>query len=160
MKLSDYAQIAEIVSGIAVVITLIFVVVEIRNNTEVTKAATFDSIQADLADYQLQSLNNEEFGEIVMQLQSGGVQSLSPRQLEINTVRTLVQFKHYERAFSQWKYGNLDDEAWERFRNSICRWRGEEFEQIVGSRIENNSIRSFIDYRRECVEASRVSRQN
>ena len=39
-KLSEWASIAEIVSGIAVVITLVFLIFGIRENTEVTRAAT------------------------------------------------------------------------------------------------------------------------
>ncbi len=41
-KLSDWASIAEIVSSFAVVITLLFLVVGIRENTDVTRAAAFD----------------------------------------------------------------------------------------------------------------------
>ena len=42
-KLSDWASIAEIVSGIAVVITLVFLVLGIRENTEVMRATSFAS---------------------------------------------------------------------------------------------------------------------
>jgi len=43
-KLADWASIAEILSGIAVVITLIVLVVGVRENTEVVRASMFDSI--------------------------------------------------------------------------------------------------------------------
>ena len=46
-KLSDWASIAEIVSGVAVVITLIFLIVGIRENTNVVRASAFsDNLSA------------------------------------------------------------------------------------------------------------------
>ncbi|WGK65155.1 hypothetical protein [Croceiramulus getboli] len=42
--LENYALIAEIVSGIAIVISLVFVGVQIRGNTRATQASTFQSI--------------------------------------------------------------------------------------------------------------------
>jgi hypothetical protein len=41
-KLSDWASIAEIVSGIAVVVSLIFLIAGIRENTEITRAAAYE----------------------------------------------------------------------------------------------------------------------
>lgn len=42
MKLSGWASIAEIISGTAVLITLVFLVFGIRENTEITRAAAYD----------------------------------------------------------------------------------------------------------------------
>jgi hypothetical protein len=43
VKLSDWANVAEVVSGVAVVITLIFLILSIRENTEITRAAAYDT---------------------------------------------------------------------------------------------------------------------
>ena len=154
MKLSDYAQVAEIASGIGVVVTLIFLVVEIRNNTEATKAATYDSISADLAEFQLRLADNDPSIEITTALASnnGSLDSLSSEQLERYTFIMSALFKHYERAFIQWQYGNLDDEAWERLEAQICMPRPELFEEYIWQRIRNNSTQSFIEYRESCGE--------
>lgn len=41
-KLSDWASVAEIVSGVAVVVTLIFLVLGIRENSEITRAVAYE----------------------------------------------------------------------------------------------------------------------
>ena len=48
-RLSDWASIAEIISAVAIVVSLIFVGMQIRDNTVATEAATFqDSVGYDL----------------------------------------------------------------------------------------------------------------
>jgi hypothetical protein len=44
--LEEYALIAEIISAIAVIISLIFVGLQIRSNTKATQASTFHKIDA------------------------------------------------------------------------------------------------------------------
>lgn len=41
-KLSDWANAAQIVSGIAVVVTLLFLILGIRENTAITRATAYD----------------------------------------------------------------------------------------------------------------------
>ena len=41
-KLADWASIAEIISGIAVVVTLIVLIVEVRDNTEVLRVSAYN----------------------------------------------------------------------------------------------------------------------
>jgi len=49
-KLSDWASMAEIASAIAVVVTLVLVLVELRENTEAVRAAARQSIAARIED--------------------------------------------------------------------------------------------------------------
>jgi hypothetical protein len=58
MKLSDWAGIAEIFSGIAVVVTLVFLIIGIRENTEVTRAATYADLLDGLNEYSMQVAAN------------------------------------------------------------------------------------------------------
>ena len=160
MKLSDLAQIAEIFASIAVVATLIVLVFEIRSNTEATVVATYDSLQADLADMQLSIILSELNYEIDSIIADGNIRDLTPVQRNILSERRVVQFKHYERAYSQWRYGNLDDEAWERFERIICQWRGEDFEREVGAVIDATSSRGFVEFRRECTLRQKELEQN
>ena len=43
LKLADFASLAEVVSSVAVLITLVFLVMGIRENTEITRASVFES---------------------------------------------------------------------------------------------------------------------
>jgi hypothetical protein len=152
MKMSEYAQLAEITSGIAIVVTLILLILEIQGNTDATNAATYDSLIADLANYQTQSLSNRELWEAQYLARSGSLDTLSPQQLDLLATSAVIEHKHYERAFIQWQRGNLQGEGWERFERLICTYRGQVFEETAVPRIEFGSTRSFNEFRMQCVQ--------
>ena len=58
MKLEKWALIAEIIGGIAIVLSLVFVGIEIRRNTNAAYAATYDQILADHIDINLAEANS------------------------------------------------------------------------------------------------------
>ena len=43
-RLADWASIAEVISGVAVVLTLIFLIAGIRENTDITRASVYSSL--------------------------------------------------------------------------------------------------------------------
>ena len=58
-KLSDWASIAEIVSGIAVVVALVFLVVGIRENTEMARASMYERTFDSLNQWRMDIANND-----------------------------------------------------------------------------------------------------
>ena len=50
MKLESLAQIAEILGGIAVLVSLVFLIIEIQENTAVSKAATYQHLTGQALD--------------------------------------------------------------------------------------------------------------
>lgn len=48
LTLSDVASIAEVVSGLAVVITLVFLILSVRENSDITRAEMYSSHQESL----------------------------------------------------------------------------------------------------------------
>jgi hypothetical protein len=55
MTLEQLASIGEIVSGIAVIISLVYLAIQIKTNTEAERSATYQSIVSDDADLLLQA---------------------------------------------------------------------------------------------------------
>ncbi|GAB5540068.1 MAG: hypothetical protein Salg2KO_21710 [Salibacteraceae bacterium] len=150
-QLQRYALVAEIVSGLAVLITLVVLIVEVNENTETMKASTYDSIIADIADFRMDIATNDYLSEAGLLSQTEGFESLSPLQLQRRKDTFITLFLHFERAFVHWKAGNLDDEAWARFHDSICRIPGPGFEEVVGTELDNLTTESFQQYRKsEC----------
>lgn len=146
-KLQRLALISEIVGGIAVIVTLVVLIFEVRENTETLKAATYDSLVADLAQHLLENTHDEQVFEAQFIRSTEGLDALTPRQLLRRQQVFVTQFMHYERAFIQWQAGNIDDEAWNRFHRAICRIAGPEFEESVGPRINGITTDSFRLYR-------------
>ena len=95
LKLSDWADIAGIVSGVAVVITLVFLVIGIRENTAVTRASMYERSADRLIDLRNQLLNDPEmlrlFQAYVDRRPEGieGVDRIRLRQLVANISRHL-----------------------------------------------------------------------
>ena len=59
-KLSDWASIAEIISGIAVVVTLIFLIAGIRENTAVLRGSSYSNTLESLNQLQASIMADSE----------------------------------------------------------------------------------------------------
>ena len=120
LKLSDWADIAQIVSGIAVVITLVFVIFEIRENTAITRASVFERSADRLIELRNQTLNDPEIAQLFQAYVEGntegitGVDAIRLRQFVLN------MFQTYEQAYFAEQHGLLGPAEWRRFERQIC----------------------------------------
>ena len=148
MNLSKFSQLAEIASGLAVIVTLVILVLEIRNNTNAIQTGTYDALIADMGSWRMQVVENEQLNSIFF----GGVppQDLSQedRGRLGNTYVSLYQI--YERAFIQNQAGNLDEIAWERFERNICHHRFDGFKEFSSGTYRNTFTSSFYEYWDNC----------
>ena len=120
-KLQEYALIAEIVSAIAIVGSLIFVGLEIRQNTNATFATSYDQLLADQMDLRLRVANNPEliiafdkFREVE------NVNDMATLEYQVGGYVNHALYQLYERAYFAREYGRLGDEEWNRYRKNIC----------------------------------------
>jgi len=151
MNLEQYAKIAEIISGFAVVVSLLLLVREIRDNSELIGSATYDSLVAEVSDWNAVNSTDDSLAEMNFVLSSEGADALSPRQAKLRQDMTISLYQIYERAFIQWELGHLDDEEWERFRAQICSPRDQMFRDFVEPRLESRVSSRFNSYRIECT---------
>jgi len=116
-SLSDWAKVAEIGAATCVIISLIFVGLEIRNNTEATEAATRESVlQVGMAFLSLR-VDPSVLAKAHTKLRSG--EDLSPDeeyQLEHEAQINFIGFAH---SYYQYQQGFLDSNAWLRRKNLI-----------------------------------------
>lgn len=119
-KLSDLASIAEIISGIAVVVTLVILIVGVRENTETVRASTFASNLNALNDFQTALVTDSEAliaWDAFMRRSNVGLDELDERRL---TLIVSTFFNIYENAYYFERYGLVGAEGWERFDRNIC----------------------------------------
>ena len=109
-KLSDWASIAEIISSIAVVVTLVFLIIEIRGNTDEIRAATLTNALGRNQDLILTLAANSELAEINTRVLQG--EELSTAE----AIRYGQYFAAYLRAteesFIAYRDGRLEEEIW------------------------------------------------
>ena len=152
-KLKKWALISEIIGGMAILITLVLLLIELQQNTAAIRTATYDDLVADLADYNLTQITDNELSEMRFETRVD-LSSITERQQYMLNRATLVRFQHYERAYIQWAAGYLDGSQWERFRFQLCALSGDPFfEEQIGSTIDNATSVEFSQYRRtQCGE--------
>lgn len=119
-KLSDWASIAEIVSGIAVIVTLVFLILGVRENTEITRVSMYERSVDSLIRFRTEILSDPELTRLLGAFLDNelaeieGLDSLRLRQMVFNF------FQIYEKAYFADKYGVLGQAEWSRFEVQIC----------------------------------------
>ena len=110
MKLEKWALIAEIVSGFAIVLTLIVLIVETRGNTDELRAATLANIAARTQAFPLAVMTNPEFADVFTRLNTGADLSATDRTHIVGMVITATKIA--EESFLAFRDGRLDEEIW------------------------------------------------
>ena len=118
LKLSDWASVAEIVAGIAVVITLIFLILGIRANTDAQLAASRQtSIQVDVT-LLASIIANPEVNENLLKPLSE--LTFAEQEQVGNALAGLVRTREF--AWSQYQNGVMDKATMDSYMGTIVRW--------------------------------------
>ncbi len=111
MSLSDLSSIASIVSSVAVAITLLFLVFQMRQNTLAVKAAASQAYSTAYADLSNITVVNGDMARI-WRLGNADMGQLNDdeRVRYVSYLSTIFRF--VESARLQWRHGQLDGEHW------------------------------------------------
>lgn len=156
LKLQDCANIADIMSGIAIVITLIFLILGVRENTEITRASAYDRNMDSLNSVRALLVSEPTMAENFQVVDRGEWKSLpADEQLRVRVLLEMF-FAVYEKAYFAKKYGQIGESEWTRFQRQIC---------IFDSRIARNDgltewmqivvTAEFFDYIRESCKPAK-----
>ena len=121
-KLRKYALVAEVVAGIAIVVTIAFLAFEMRSNTNAVRAQTFQSLMQQTNEYRMSLVQPSRVLANEKRRQSGW-NSLSRIEKQELRIPTLVNWGIYESAFFANERGLLGEAEWKRFQIAICRRR-------------------------------------
>ena len=114
-KIKSWAHVAEIISGIAVLITLVFLIFEIRGNSDLIRANTFNRSIESLIDYRMQIASNEDSLRVMTEHWGVDNAELLRRQLLVVNLWSIYEKTYYSR-----QYGLVGPAEWERFEARIC----------------------------------------
>ena len=121
-KLQKFALVAEVVAGIAIVVTIAFLAFEMRSNTNAVRAQTFQSLMQQINDYRMSLVHPARVLANEKRRQSGW-NSLSRVEKQELRIPALVNWGIYESAFFANERGLLGEAEWNRFQIAICRRR-------------------------------------
>jgi hypothetical protein len=115
-KLQEYALIAEIVGGLAIVASLIFVGLEVKQNNAIARTESYQSNVNSLNEWRTLLITtglSKDWRDYVF----GG--TLNPDSQEDISRLSQIVLSIYDQAFDSYRNGVLDEAGWERF-GTIC----------------------------------------
>lgn len=117
LSLNEWSDIAQIISALAVVVSLVYVGWEIRANTEALRATTRQAVAEADFEYVAATLDPLALAEAEARLEAG--LELSQTQQFMLVERQHLNFRIFENAYYQFKSGLLEPETWYRYRTII-----------------------------------------
>ena len=120
MKLEKWALIAEIISGIAIVITLILLVFEVRQNTSAVLASTYDRLLSDHTQWRMNLATSPDTLSAYYAVNNDALVSENDVQAQQGRHAWISGIMLWERAYFAHEYGNLGDSEWQRYRSNMC----------------------------------------
>ena len=151
-QLQKWARLAEVVGAVAVVVTLVFLIVETSENTNAIQSQTYQALTAELNRSRSQFAEPEE-AEMFIKLISGDIDDFS--EVEYFRIVNLYGaiWGTYESAYYALQRGVLGQKEWERFEQALCRnlpatapvWEIARF-GVAGGSMKDSLTEEFADY--------------
>ena len=119
MSLQDLGSLGEFVGAIAVVVSLLYLAVQIRQNTRSMHAAAVHQATTGASAF---SMPLAESGELARIFNTGVFQPerLTTAEDRIHWLVLMIsQFQHYEDVYLQYKNGTVGAESWEAWLNGM-----------------------------------------
>jgi len=147
VKLSEIASIAEVIGAIAIVISLMYVGVQVRDSTRATRSATANDTSAAMAAWYITTANNPESTRVVLDgMTNPEILSREETAQFIYLIHGL--FLEYQAAYYVSEQGTLDIELRESLVNTLLGVREQPgFLLYWGQRQDlfQPSFREFVD---------------
>jgi len=106
LKLQEWSAFAEILSSIAVLATLVFLVFELRQNTDAIRANTYQEMNAVISQVNGIFLENPEVSEFVTRTASGEGE-LDPHDALRLRAFISSQYRHADNVYFQYQIGTI-----------------------------------------------------
>ena len=119
-QLQKYAVLAEVISALAVVVTLIFLLIGIRDNTAINKAQMFEKLLSDINQHNLTILQDPDLSRIWFARSPDLPDTLSEDDLGRLNYMYRIVFRIYDAAFYSNRYGFLGEGEWARIEVGLC----------------------------------------
>ena len=123
-KLKEYALIAEIISAVAILVTLVILILEVRTSNELARLAAYDAITRDIENWRFSVLAESENYDVILSslLSSEDLQEIEPGSADAFRLRLLISndLGIKERAFLAYQAGIVGENEWGRLHRTEC----------------------------------------
>lgn len=115
----EVKSIVELIGAAAVLIGLIFVGLELRQNTAAVEAATLQNLTDASVDWIVRIVEDPELTRIFMS-PPGARDSLTAVEAQRLHLLIRAQWLRFQNAYLQWQRGTLSDEDWSLYEGFVC----------------------------------------
>jgi hypothetical protein len=117
-SLKYWAQVSEIIAGVAVIITLIFLIFEVRENSDLVRADSFNRSIESLVEWRSDIATNDAALKVMAEhFDFDDPEALRQQMLVVNL------WSIYEKTYYSQQYGLVGPAEWERFQTRICSYQ-------------------------------------
>jgi len=119
-KLSDWASIAEIFASLAVVITLIILILGVRENTEIVRASSYNDLLGNVDEQAHVILASERLTRIWRLYMQRETNTLTDDERFVLLLLLRSTYRTFEKAYFAYQYGTVGPEEYARFDDQAC----------------------------------------
>lgn len=117
-------MIAEIFGGLAIVLSLLFVGLEIRENNNLNRVEAYDRNIENLMEVRRDVFRDPEMAVLYMTWMNGSISTLSETDQFRIIHHTRNVFGNYEKAYFSYSLGIMGAPEWTRYERNICLQKG------------------------------------
>ena len=118
MSLDDLGNLGEFVSAVAVVVSVLYLAIQIRQNTRSLRAQAHQSITTHIAELNRTIVEYDEVAEILERgLEDPTV--LTPAEARRFNAYNSARFRHYDNIYYQYRVGVLEESQWVGFSRML-----------------------------------------
>ena len=110
LSLADWGHIAEIFGAVAVVVSLVYVGMQLKQNTEAIQAQTAQMVLATYADYQFAIIGEEALSPLMIKADTG--EELTAEEARRLNVWAHLLIGNWERTYRSFQSGLMDEKDW------------------------------------------------
>ena len=111
MTLDQLANIGEIIGSIAVIISIVYLAIQIRTNTEAERTLTYQAVVSDFGALNNTMASTPELSHLFVEAMEDYHQLSSDEKARISQL-FFQCFRYFENMFYQHRKGYLDEEVW------------------------------------------------
>lgn len=118
MNIESMANYADVIGGIAVIVSLIYVGVQIHRNTKSRQSQANQSAHESLANVSLEVAKDRDFSNLTRKGMIAFEELTEEEKFQFILLMVTV-FRRYENVFYQYQKGFLEKELWEGYKQSM-----------------------------------------
>ena len=121
MTLQDLGNIGEFAGAIGVIVTLIYLAAQIRQNTRSVRASSYHAVVTNLSNLSANMGRDASVADLVVRGQSD-LQALSPTEQRQFAFLLVSVFRNFENLFYQFNQNMVDEVVWAGWKHRIIRY--------------------------------------